>query len=119
MNPIARDRLTWFGGLEREPGASYGYSTVAWLLQTHVMDSTQALVSDTQQALQSLGVCELPEEWVATLWRQSFCEGASLPPELESSEAVLSEEAWSEALRTCRRWLLVGDASEGREEDEG
>ena len=39
---------------------------------------------ETQEAFQSLGVGDLPEDWVSLAWEQNFCESISLPIQVDS-----------------------------------
>lgn len=41
-----------------------------------------SLQLDTAEAFQLLELEQLPEDWVAQLWEQNFCESASLPLEV-------------------------------------
>ena len=59
---------------------------------------------DTQEALKSLGVCDVPLEWINAIWDQNFCESASPPLEVDQS-VLLNESGWCRAVKACRKWL--------------
>ena len=69
---------------------------------------------ETQEAFQSLGLSELPSEWVCGVWEQNFCESVTLPVTVE--DCVLSGEVWVGVVEACRRWVGVelGEIDEGK-----
>lgn len=63
-----------------------------------------AMTHQLQEALRSLTISDTPAEWTNQVWEQNFCEGVSLPLQLER-KCVLSEANWSRLVDATRRWL--------------
>ena len=59
---------------------------------------------EVQEALRSLTISDTPAEWTNQVWEQNFCEGVSLPLQLET-KCVLNEANWSRLVRATRGWL--------------
>lgn len=59
---------------------------------------------EVQEALRSLTISDTPTEWTNQVWEQNFCEGVSLPLQLETT-CILNEANWSRLVNATRRWL--------------
>ena len=87
---------------------------------------------ETQEAFQSLGLTDVPGDWVSSAWEQSFCETVPLPMGAEENGA-LSVQSWAKAVRACQQWVgekegekqqqdegeMEGDEEQGKAWDEG
>ena len=71
---------------------------------------------ETQEVFRSLGLADVPGDWVSVVWEQNFCETVTLPIQVE--ETVLSESGWRRAVAACRRWVGVGATQQGKEDDD-
>lgn len=71
------------------------------------------LKQNTQEAFQTLGLSDLPSEWVDSLWDCDFCADTVTLPYLAVGEGVLlCEESWEAAVEECRQWLQTSDTDE-------
>ena len=59
---------------------------------------------EVQEALRSLTISDTPTEWTNLVWEQNFCEGVSLPLQLETT-CILNEANWSRLVNATRKWL--------------
>ena len=59
---------------------------------------------EVQEALRSLTISETPAEWTNQVWEQNFCEGVSLPLQLER-KCILNESNWSRLVNATRKCL--------------
>ena len=59
---------------------------------------------EVKEALRSLTISDTPAEWTNQVWEQNFCEGVSLPLQLDT-ECILNEANWSRLVNATRRWL--------------
>ncbi len=63
------------------------------------------LKKDTQDALSSLRLSDLPQEWANSLWDGNFCqESVSLPFHAVEEDVLLNEESWEHLVETCSHW---------------
>jgi hypothetical protein len=62
---------------------------------------------EVQEALRSLTISDTPAEWTNQVWEQNFCEGVSLPLQLET-KCILNEANWSRLVNATRGWLEGG-----------
>ena len=60
--------------------------------------------AEVQKALSSLTISSTPHEWTSQVWEQNFCEGVSLPPQLERN-CVLKEGNWARLVSASKKWL--------------
>ena len=60
--------------------------------------------AELQEALSSLTISSAPHEWTSQAWEQNFCEGISLPAQLDRN-CVLKEGNWARFVSASRKWL--------------
>lgn len=67
------------------------------------------------EALQSLSISDTPPEWTNEVWEQNFCEGVTLPVQVER-KCLLNEANWAKLVGASRYWLEA--EGEGQVENE-
>lgn len=68
------------------------------------------LKEDTQEALCSLKLSDIPNEWMNSLWDGNFCnESVTLPYHAVEEAVLLCEESWEGLVEACKRWTQEND----------
>lgn len=68
------------------------------------------LKEDTQEALCSLKLSDIPNEWMNSLWDGNFCnESVTLPYHAVEEAVLLCEEGWEGLVEACKRWTQAND----------
>ena len=72
------------------------------------------LKDDIQEAFQTLGLSDLPSDWVDSLWDGDFCplDTVTLPYLAVGEGVLLCEESWEAAVKACKQWLQDSDGDE-------
>jgi len=61
------------------------------------------MASGILEAFLSLGIGNIPDEWVSQLWSDNFCESTPLP--IEDNDALFSETNWQDVVTLSTEWL--------------
>ena len=66
------------------------------------------MASDTLEAFLSLGLENIPDDWVCQLWSDNFCE--SSPISVDDHGALFNESNWQSVVFSATEWLDSSNA---------
>ena len=66
------------------------------------------MASGTLEAFLSLGLENIPDDWVCQLWSDNFCE--SLPLSVDDHDGLCNESNWQAVVYSATGWLDSSNA---------
>ena len=72
--------------------------------------------ADLVDALRSLSISDAPPEWTAEVWEHNFCDGVSLPAEVER-KCLMNEANWARLVSATRSWLELETSRQAENEE--